>query len=259
MIQLLKIEWMKVKAYRTFWILIAIFTVAGPLLSSAYSSLNKRVFSKLPMVQNPFAFPEAWETVAWLTSFMTPVMGILLIILLTNENNFRTIRQNIIDGWSRDQYIAAKFGVMLGMVLFITLLVTLTAIVFGAQNGGDASENLHIILWSALQSLTYLSAAFFLGTFMKRSGIAIAIYVFYAYVGEFMLAALLDFQVRFHAGAFLPMECTDRLLPGQATKMMRKLMTEAPPPSNSVYIITAVAYVLLFCYLSWRKMKKADL
>lgn len=246
------------KAYRTFWILISIFTVAGPLLSSAYVSVNKQLLSKLPMFQNPFAFPEVWETVAWLTSFMTPVMGILLIILLTNENNFRTIRQNIIDGWSRDQYIAAKFGVMIGMVLFITLLITLTALVFGAQNGGDPSENLHIILWSALQSLTYLSVAFFLGTFMKRSGIAIAIYVFYAYVGEFMLAMTLDFKVKFHSGAFLPMESTDRLLAGQG-KIFRQLMQKATPPSNTTYILIAAAYILLFCYFSWRKMKKADL
>ncbi|RPE12836.1 hypothetical protein EGT74_04640 [Chitinophaga lutea] len=258
MIQLLKIEWLKVKAYRTFWILISIFTAAAPLLCSAYLSINKQVLAKLPFGGTPFAFPQVWETVAWLTSFMTPVMGILLLILLTNENNFRTIRQNIIDGWSRDQFIAAKFGVMIGMVLYITLLVVLTALVFGMQHGGDASQNLHIILWSALQSLTYLSAAFFLGTFMKRSGIAIAIYVFYCYVGEFMAAGLLDFKVKFHLGGFLPMESTDRLLPGEG-KIFRKLMEQAPPPDVSVYILTACAYIALFCFLSWRKMKKADL
>lgn len=246
------------KAYRTFWILIAIFTVAGPLLSSAYKSVNAQLISKLPMFQNPFSFPEVWETVSWLTSFMTPVMGILLIILLTNENNFRTIRQNIIDGWSRDQYIIAKFGVMIGMVLFITLLIVLTALIFGAQAGGDPSENMHIILWAALQSLTYLSIAFFLGTFMKRSGIAIAIYVFYAYVGEFMLSMTLDYKVKFHSGAFLPMEATDRLLAGQG-KIFRQLMQKAEPPSSTTYILIAVAYILLFTWLSWRKMKKSDL
>ncbi len=258
MVQLLKIEWMKVKAYRTFWILVAIFTAAAPLLCSAYLSVNKQVLSKLPFGGTPFAFPQAWETVAWLTSFMTPIMGILLLILLTNENNFRTIRQNIIDGWSRDQYILAKFGVMIGMVLYITLLIVLTALVFGIQHGGDASENLHIIVWSALQSLTYLSAAFFLGTFMKRSGIAIAIYVFYCYVGEFMAAGLLDFKVKYHLGGFLPMESTDRLLAGEG-KIFRKLMEKATPPDESVYILTALAYIALFCFLSWRKMKKADL
>lgn len=256
---LLRTEWMKVKNYRTFWILIALFTLAAPLLCVAYQSINRNITSKLPILQNPFSFPQVYETVGWLTSFMTPIMGILLIILLTNENNFRTLRQNIIDGWSRDQYIAAKFGVMLSMVLFITLLVALTALVFGLQNGGSTDGSaFKFIVWSALQSFTYLSAAFFLGTFMKRSGIAIAIYVFYAYIGEFMLSALLDFKVKFHAGAFLPLESTDRLLAGES-RVLRRLMEQATPPSATTYILIALAYIALFCFLSWRRLKRSDL
>lgn len=256
---LLKIEWMKVKHYRTFWILIALFTVAAPLLCMAYQSVNRNITSKLPILQDPFSFPQVYETVAWLTSFMTPVMGILMIILLTNENNFRTLRQNIIDGWSRDQYIAAKFSVMLCMVLFITLLVAVTALIFGLQSGGSADgDTFKYIVWSALQSLSYLSFAFFLGTFMKRSGIAIAIYVFYAYIGEFMLSMLLDFKVKFHSGAFLPFEATDRLLSGDS-KVLRRLMELATPPSATTYVLIALAYIALFCFLSWRRLKRSDL
>lgn len=257
--RLLQTEWMKVRFYRTFWILIALFTVAAPLLCMAYESLNRNITSKLPILHNPFAFPQVFETVGWLTSFMTPIMGIMLVILLTNENNFRTLRQNIIDGWSRDQYIAAKFGVMLSMVLFITILVALTALVFGLRNGGDMDGSaLRFIVWSALQSLGYLSFAFFLGTFMRRSGIAIAIYVFYAYIGEFMISMLLDFKVKFHSGAFLPLEATDRLLGGES-KILRDLMKRAEPPSSTTYVIIALIYIGLFCFLSWRRLKRSDL
>lgn len=250
---------MKVKNYRTFWILIVLFTIAGPLLCVAYESLNRNITSKLPILQNPFAFPQVYETVAWLTSFMTPIMGILLIILLTNENNFRTLRQNIIDGWSREQYITAKFSVMLCMVLFVTLLVAVTALVFGLRNGGITDDStFKYIVWAALQSLAYLSFALFLGTFMKRSGIAIAIYVFYAYIGEFMLSMLLDFKVKFHMGAFLPLEATDRLLAGES-KIIRRLMEQATPPSATTYVIIALVYIGLFCFLSWRRLKRSDL
>ncbi|MGX5820831.1 ABC transporter permease [Chitinophaga lutea] len=258
MISLLKIEWLKVKAYRVFWILIGVFAVGAPLLCAGNKAINEKIREKMPLIANPFGFPEAYETVGWLTSFLTPVMGILLIILLTNENNFRTIRQNIIDGWGRQQYTLAKFGVLIVMVLFITLLVTVTALVYGATVGGDPSDGTQALLYSAVQSLTYLSAAFFLGTFLKRSGIAIAIYVFYAYVVEFPLSALLDFKVKFHLGGFLPLESTDRLLPGQS-QFFRKLLEQAPPPDKMWYIVTALAYTALFLGLSWRRMKKADL
>lgn len=260
MIQLLKIEWLKVKAYRTFWILIGLFTVAAPFLCVAYEGINNSITSKMPIVQNPFTFPQVYETVAWLTSFMTPVLGILVIILLTNENNFRTIRQNIIDGWSRDQYIAAKFGMMGVLVLFITILIAVTAFVFGLRNGGYADSSAYkLIVWAALQSLSYLSLAFFLGTFMRRSGIAIAIYVFYAYIGEFMLAAFLDFKVKLNLGAILPFESTDRLLAGQSRIIRNLAQQGATPPSDTTYVLLALAYIVLFCFLSWRRMKRADL
>lgn len=254
MTRLLNIEWMKVKNYRTFWILIALFTVGAPLLVLAFEGINAR----LP-ISTAFNFPNVYETTAWLTSFMTPVMGILLIILLTNENNFRTLRQNIIDGSSREQYIAAKFGVMLSLVIFITILIAITGLVFGLKHGGIMYDGgFKLIVWSALQSMAYLSFAFFLGTFMKRSGIAIAIYVFYAYIGEFMISGLLDFKVKFHSGAFLPFEATDRLLAGES-KMIRNLMKQSPPPSDTTYILIALFYIILFCTLSWYRMKKSDL
>jgi ABC-type transport system involved in multi-copper enzyme maturation permease subunit len=169
------------------------------------------------------------------------------------------VRQNIIDGWSRDQYISAKFGVLLTTTLFITLLIVVTAFLFGLKNGGDAAENLIYIFYAFVQSLAYLSLAFFLGVYMKRAGIAIAIYVMYAYVGEFVIAGLLDYKVVRHLGAFLPLESTDRLIPG-LSNFARKLVDQGnPPPSNTTYVLIALAYIALFNFLSWRKIKKADL
>lgn len=260
MIQLLNIEWMKVKAYRTFWILTILFFVAVPTLNIAIESFVTQTKQVSLLLGSPFAFPRVWDTAAWVASLVTPVMGIMLIIFLTNENNFRTVRQNIIDGWSRDQYITAKFGVLITTTLFITLLIVVTALLFGLKNGtGDATENIIYIFYAFVQSLAYLSLAFFLGVFMKRAGIAIAIYVMYAYVGEFVVAGLLDYKVIRHLGAFLPLECTDRLIPG-ISNIARKLVDQGnPPPSNTQYVLIALFYIALFNFLSWRKIKKADL
>lgn len=260
MIQLLNIEWMKVKAYRTFWILTILFFIAVPLINLAFEGFTNKSGQVNLLLGSPFAFPKAWDTIAWLASFITPIMGIMLIIFLTNENNFRTVRQNIIDGWSRDQYIMAKFGVLITTTIFITIMIGVTTLFFGLKNGvGDATENIVFVFYAFVQSLAYLSLAFFLGVYMKRAGIAIAIYVMYVYVGEICIALLLDFQVKRHLGAFLPLECTDRLIPG-LSNIVRKLSEQGnPPPSSSTYVLIAIAYIVLFNFLSWRKIKKADL
>ncbi len=49
------------------------------------------------------------------------ILGMLFILLITNEVQYRTHRQNIIDGWSRTNFILAKFSVMIAFVVVATL------------------------------------------------------------------------------------------------------------------------------------------
>ncbi len=260
MIQLLRIEWLKVKAYRTFWILSGLFVAGVPLMMWAFESIMRNSPKQVAAFLNSMSFPKVWDNTAWMASWMTPVMGILLIIVLTNENNYRTIRQNIIDGWSRDQFISAKFGVLLLMTIFLTLVITLTALLFGLRSGDTDISDGSIFIWYAfVQSLAYLSLAFFLGVFMKRAGIAIGIYVMYVYVGEFGISMLMEFKLAFHSGAYLPLQCTDRLIGGEMKVLQEIIRLGGAPPSNSTYVIIALVWIALFNTAAWYKMKKADL
>ncbi|MGN7720383.1 ABC transporter permease [Chitinophaga sp. 22620] len=260
MIRLLNIEWLKVKAYRTFWILTGLFVLAVPLLTWAFESALTSTNQAVAQFLAAFSFPKVWDTTAWIGSLATPVIGIMLVIFLTNENNFRTIRQNIIDGWSREQYINAKFGVLLTAALFITVVIALTALVFGLKTGtGDATDGTIFIWYTFTQSLAYLSMAFFLGVYMKRAGIAIGIYIMYVYVGEFAIAGLLDFKVKYHTGGYLPLESTDRLVPGMFDRLRDLMRKGGPGPTKTTYVLVAWFYIAVFTALSWFKMKKADL
>ncbi|MGE7773923.1 ABC transporter permease [Chitinophaga sp. NPDC101104] len=259
MTELLKIEWLKVKAYRTFWLLSGLFLVIVPLILWSYELILKNN-SQMATFLGAFSFPKAWETTAWIGSMMYPIMGILLIIFLTNENNFRTSRQNIIDGWSRDQYILAKFGVMITMALFMTLVITACAVFFGLRSGnGSPGDGMGMIWLIFVQSMDYLALAMFLGVFMRRAGVAIAIYVMYAYVFEFFISRLVDFKVRAHLGALFPLECTDRMIPGE-TKLVNQLASQGIQPfEQSTLQLIAIGYILLFGFLAYRRIKRSDL
>ena len=58
---------------------------------------------------NPFTFPEAWHTVAYFSS-------LICIYSCCDDHHvhyvmnirFKTHRQNIIDGWSRNQFMSSK-------------------------------------------------------------------------------------------------------------------------------------------------------
>src|SRR5580704_1643184 len=111
MIRLLKIEWMKVKNYRTFWILLLITIVSMPAFNYTVYDLTNNSFPKVRgknILGSPFGFPEVWQTVAWNSALLLLIPAVFVITLTTNEFTYRTHRQNIIDGWGRNQFINVK-------------------------------------------------------------------------------------------------------------------------------------------------------
>src|SRR4249920_2835928 len=111
MINLLKIEWMKIKNYRTFWILLAITFICIPAFNYSFYDLTDNSFPKIKgksILGTPFSFPDVWQTVAFNSSLLLFIPAILIITLTTNEFTYKTHRQNIIDGWNRNQFIGVK-------------------------------------------------------------------------------------------------------------------------------------------------------
>src|SRR5271155_4970554 len=134
MIKTLQVEWLKIRSYRTFWILLAITVVSIPAFSYMLFNLMNNSFPKVKgksVLGSPFAFPDAWQTVAWNSSLLFIVPAILIITLTTNEFTYRTHRQNVIDGWSRGQFIGVKLIEVLLLAILSTLVVLLTVLGFG--------------------------------------------------------------------------------------------------------------------------------
>src|SRR5215203_1969474 len=52
-----------------------------------------------------FSPDNIWKTVCFATSFLLYLPGMIIINLFINEVNFKTHRQNIIDGWIRETFI----------------------------------------------------------------------------------------------------------------------------------------------------------
>src|SRR5689334_11785139 len=121
MIQLLKIEWLKIRRYRAFWVLAGAFIVLFPLTfyfvahkyMEAINQRNDEANMLNSIMGAPFVFPKVWHSASWFGGLFIIILGMLFILLITNEVQYRTHRQNIIDGWSRTEFIVAKFYVML--------------------------------------------------------------------------------------------------------------------------------------------------
>jgi ABC-2 type transport system permease protein len=265
--QLLAIEWMKLKNYRAFWVLLCIYiaTIFGAnyivyrIQEVIYSERQAKGIATMVLGNPPYAFPTVWQATASVSSFLLFIPGLILIISITNEYSFKTHRQNIIDGWTRQQFITTKIMIAALLSLLSTVVVAITAAIFGLMQG-EASfsfEGFSYIGFFLLQSMSYIMVALLMGVLFKRGGLAIGVFFAYSLVLEQIIVLLLNKYANY-TGRFLPLETTDMLVPfPHIQRVMNKLLSNTP----NYTAITTLAFVYLAAYLFFviRKFKTDDL
>lgn len=219
---LLKTEWLKIRNYPAFWGIIGITALSYPGINYIFLHVYQNLTEKKEqaariakmLIGNPFAFPEAWHTVAYFSSWFVFIPSVVIIMLITNEYNYRTHRQNVIDGWSRNQFMTAKLIDVILISLLITILYIIVSLVIGLSNNGGNNiwEFSYYAALFSLQTVAQLSIAFLIGFLVKRAFIALGIFIFYFIILENILVGLAKRYAN-DIGRFLPIEISDRLIP----------------------------------------------
>ena len=262
MLKSLSIEWLKLKNYRTFWWLMGLFVVS--LIGSNYISYQiKSVTGQSGrggldmLLGSPFSFPEVWQTVAYVSSFVLFLPGFLMVILITNEYSFKTHRQNIIDGVRRSAFALTKIIMAVCLSLLSTVLVFIIAMTTGFIAGGGFSlSGSEYILYFLLQALSYTLGGLLLGTLLKRSGLAIAIYLIYIAIIKNLLALLANHYLG-GIGSYTPIKSADQLIPLPFFKSVAKELIT--PPDLTWLLIMTIAYLIAFYWITLRKFNTQDL
>ncbi len=263
MLHLLKIEWLKIKHYRTFWILSALFALSLYGVNEIVYTVQRAAFTNEPMAQMiigtpPFQFPQVWQTVSYVSSYLLFFPGLIIIILMTNEFSYKTHRQNIIDGLSRTQFIYVKMMLCVLIASVAALIVVLVALFFGLRESTASFSFQHIqyVGLFFVQTLSYTSVALVIATLFRRSGIAIGVYFLYAEVLDQLLSLAANYYLN-NAGKYFPLESNDNLIPFPLFRNATEKMIEPP---NTTYLMIAVAiYLAVYFFVCKRKMETADL
>lgn len=262
MFQLLKVEWMKVKNYRTFWVLSILYLVslfgANYIAFQFYQKAPKNDAMAKGLVGAPFDFPDVWHMVSYTSSFLMFMLGLLIIISFTNEYSFKTHRQNIIDGWSRRQYILVKSALTIIVALVATIAVFVTALLFGMyQNAASFTfEKIEFVGYFFIQALSYSSAALLFSLLFKRSGITIGVYFLYTLILENMLAGFLNHYTN-NFGRYLPLETTDNLI---RVPFLKVIVNQFTASYNTPALLSmSVVYLALYFFISFKKFEADDL
>ncbi|MEP6712860.1 MAG: hypothetical protein ABJA37_10610 [Ferruginibacter sp.] len=274
MIPLLKIEWLKIKKYTGFILLTSFFAVGVIATNYIVYEFKKNVIDKVQGSQllfsgSPYDFDVVWKTVTYYSSFFLMLPALLIVILISNEFTFKTHRQNIIDGWSRLQFLNVKIALAILLALASTIVVILTGLGFGFLSGTSFSlngfENAGYFL---LKAVTYNMVAVLISLLVKRSGVAIAVFFIYTIFENGISLLLFFLAIKMkkdygtdwgNLGNYLPMNASDGLLTSPLAKFSGMAAKFLPSDFNWVVLSFAIAYLVLFSWWSRRKMLNSDL
>ncbi len=274
MIKLLKIEWLKIKGYTAFLLLTIFFALGVVTTNYIVYVIKTKLIDQVQMSQvlfsdSPFHFNLVWQTVSYYSSFFLMLPALLIVILVTNEYSYKTHRQNIIDGWSRLDFLKVK--IILGVLLALgcTLVVILTGLIFGFASGTSFSlHGFQNIGYFFLKALSYNMIALLIALLTKRSGLGVAVFFIYTILENgvslllFVAAINLkrDHQLDFgNIGNYLPMNASDGLLTSPLDKFSGMAKGIMPSDFNYIVLAFAFAYLMLFFFWSRKKMLQSDL
>ena len=221
--QLITIEFLKLRKLRSLQIIFLVYAIITPVAIYAISTfLTNSLGPFLPKDWSAFRFPDVWAISVYVSSYFNVMMGILAVIVITNEYNFKTLRQHVIDGLSIKKAIIGKFMVILSFSLIITLYTFLTALFFGINNivgdvpfyVGIESVGLYFV-----QTLCYFSFAFFIAVLVKKTAVSITLFIL-SFIAETIIGisvTLGGFKIIY---AYMPLNAFSKLTPFPFLKEM---------------------------------------
>jgi ABC-type transport system involved in multi-copper enzyme maturation permease subunit len=226
-----------------------------------------------------YALPLAWNSILGDTLMAGAMfLSVLLVLLIANEFTWRTARQNVIDGLSKEEWFLGKLLVVLMIVaLFFMLVVPLGGAI--AMLGHDPATTQPLIRGAdarlmgafALCLAGHGALALFISTTVRSPGSAIGL--FFLYIG--IVEQLLAFAVR-RAGErtafladYLPGALFRELLSRNqwdadawATTLQQLAAAGRPAPTlmdNTMLLSVSVGWIVLLVACAFLIFRRRDL
>jgi ABC-2 type transport system permease protein len=257
MFTLLEIELRKLVPSRDFWLSATAYVILMPLvfISLKFFSISS---PRTDFDFNLYAFPGVWHNFAYVALWVDYLLYVIVLQTVTHEYQLRTIRQNVIDGLSRWQYLSGKVMLLFVFTLGSALLVGVLALLGGLflSETPDRSQmfgNIDYVGLYSLELFGYLSLAMLIATLVRKTGLSILAFTGYALIVEPLLRALL---LPRSLGRYLPSYLFDRLVPNP---FFGHLGMAAPAPVDPATIVLCGVYIIAFVLCSGWLIAKQDL
>ena len=276
--RLLSIELQKIwlnKASRVLTLTYFILLSFIALIASINFNLGPIKFQIAEM--GIFNFPYIWHFNTYVAAILKLFLAIIIVSMMANEYSYGTLKQNLIDGLSKKEFILSKFVTIVLFSLCSTVFVFIMTLILGYSFSsytefGIVFSDLDYLLAFFIKLVGFFSFCLFLGVLVKRSAFALGFLLVWNVI-EGIAKGILNFRL-FPEGKmasyitqFFPLEAMSNLIvePFSRTSIAKTIGTQMGVENLKDYsvhfsdIVIVLCWTCIFLFLSYRILKNRDL
>lgn len=224
-----------------------------------------------------FNFPFIWHFNTYIASILKLFLAIIIVSMMANEYSYGTLKQNLIDGMSKKEFVLSKFITVVFFALGSTVFVFIMSLILGYSFSsydeiGIVFSDLEYLLAYFVKLVGFFSFCLFLGVLIKKSAFAIG-FLFIWYIIESIGKGILTWNIfpksktASQITQFFPLESMSNLIVEPFTRLsiiknIQSTIGENTIKDYSVHtsaLLIVLAWTGIFIFLSYLLIKKRDL
>jgi ABC-type transport system involved in multi-copper enzyme maturation permease subunit len=227
--------------------------------------------------QGVFNFPYIWHFNTYIAAILKIFLAVVIVSMMSNEYSYGTLKQNLIDGMSKKEFITSKFLTVVLFAVVSTIFVFVVSFILGLffsdfNETAIIFSEMNYLFAYFIKLVTFFSFCLFLGILIKRSAFAIGFLILwwivegisYAFIGG---AVLHNFDKANQIFQFLPLHSMSNLIvePFSKLKFIKSVGSQIGVENAKDYavhwytILIPIIWTIIFTFLSYKLLKKRDL
>lgn len=226
--------------------------------------------------QGIFNFPYIWHFNTFITAIFKLFLAIVIVSMMANEYSNKTLKQNLIDGLSKKEFIASKFLTVLSFAGLSTIFVFVLSMILGLIYS-DYTEvsiifrDMEFLIAFFIKLTGFFAFCLFLGILVKRSAFALGFLILWVILEQIVFGLLgwkvVSWDMADKIKGFFPLESMSRLIDEPFTRLgaVQAVANQVGEKLTLDYevrfteILITLVWTTLFIYWSYALLKKRDL
>ncbi|MCC9071370.1 ABC transporter permease [Flavobacterium sp. F-65] len=224
-----------------------------------------------------FNFPFIWHFNTYIAAWLKFFLAIVIVSMMANEYSYGTLKQNLIDGLSKKEFILSKFYTVILFAFCSTVFVFIMSLILGLSFSsyteiGIIFSGMEYLFAFFIKLTGFFSFCLFLGILVKRSAFALGFLLVWSILEGIIKTVLMfvifpDSKIADYFIRLLPLEAMSNLIVEPFTRLSViknigiQMGVENTKNYNVDYISVAIVLIwtFLFIFFSYKLLKSRDL